>query len=157
MVSRILSKTLYLSHDSISNTTVILLTAAHNCDHTIPYAQSHRSTNGQTALACAFERVTIPTLAPTKNKRTATSRSLRHGLYPSPKCTTPNCCLLVERVKRQDARFSGGANASRVDANHCILLSAETTNTGLVDCDRDRLYGVTDIDCTGLCSTTGGE
>ena len=60
------------------------------------------------------------------------------GLYPPPG-TSPNCCLLVERVERQDARFGVGANAGRVDANHCIFLSAETANAGLVDRERNRL------------------
>src|SRR5579864_1100196 len=98
-----------------------------------------------------------PALTPTKNKRAANSRSLLHRLYLSPKCTPPTLRLLVERVERQDARFRNRANAGGVDANYCIFLRAETTNTGLVDRDRDRLHGVTDIDCAGLCSTTGGE
>ena len=101
MVSRILSKTLYLSHDSMSTITVILLTAAHNCDHTIPYAQSHRSTNGQTALACAFERVTIPTLAPTII-RTKEQR-------PRVRCAM--ACTLPRNVLHQtDAYWLSGLN-----------------------------------------------
>ena len=47
--------------------------------------------------------------------------------------------LLVERVESQDARFGVGASAGWVDANHCIFLSAESADAGLVDRKRNGL------------------
>src|SRR5215475_10336636 len=78
------------------------------------------------------------------------------GLYPPPG-TSPNCCLLVERVEGQDARFGVGADASRVDANHCIFLSAEGANTGLVDRDRNRDNCVTNVNATSNRASTSRE
>jgi hypothetical protein len=54
--------------------------------------------------------------------------------------------LLVEGIECQDARFSVGANASRVNPNYCIFLSAEPAEASLVDRDRHRLHGVADVD-----------
>src|SRR5580658_406926 len=53
--------------------------------------------------------------------------------------------LLVERVEGHNARFGNRADAGRVDANHCIFLSAETANTSLVDGVRNALHGVASI------------
>jgi len=49
--------------------------------------------------------LTSRTMIEQKNKGAANLRSLLRGLYPPPG-TSPSRCLLVERVERQDARFS---------------------------------------------------
>ena len=50
-----------------------------------------------------------------------------------------------------------GANASRVDANHRIFLSAEATDPGLVDRKRNRLDGITHVHAAGHCAGACGE
>src|SRR6476660_9744567 len=62
--------------------------------------------------------------------------------------TTVSTLLLVKRVEGADTRFGVRANTRRVDANHCIFLSAEATNASLVDRDRHRVHGVADVDAT---------
>src|SRR5580765_3685869 len=89
----------------------------------------------------------------TKEQRTCVRCS---WLVPSPRYFA-KLQLLVERVESQDARFGVGALSSRVHANHCLFLSAEAANTGLVDGDRRRLDGVANVDATSHRACTGRE
>src|SRR5215831_3392014 len=76
-------------------------------------------------------------------------------------CTLPQVlrqnALLVERVEAEDGRFGVGASACRIDTNHCIFLSAETANTGLVDGQRTCLNAVANQDGAGKGSRSGVE
>ena len=65
--------------------------------------------------------------------------------------------LLVERVEDQDACFGVGASAGWVDANHCIFLSAEGADAGLVDRKRRGLDRVANEDATHRRASTGRE
>src|SRR5580765_4468441 len=65
--------------------------------------------------------------------------------------------LLIERVEGQNARFGVGASASWVDANHCIFLSAEGADAGLVDRKRSGEDCVASEDATHRRASTGGE
>src|ERR1039458_2512346 len=65
--------------------------------------------------------------------------------------------LLVQRIEGLDAGFGGGANARRVDANHCVLLRAESANAGLVDRKRNRFGRIAYVDAARDCARASGE
>jgi len=65
--------------------------------------------------------------------------------------------LLVQRVKRKDARFGVRALSRRVDTNDSVFLSAEAANTGLVDRNWRRLNGVANVDAVDRGSRSGRE
>src|SRR5215467_2973320 len=76
-------------------------------------------------------------------------------------CTSPRYfakdVLLVKRVEAEDGRFAVGANAGRIDTNHCIFLSAETANTSLVDGQRTCLNAIANEDGAGNSARSGLE
>src|SRR5207245_598972 len=65
--------------------------------------------------------------------------------------------LLVQRIESNNARFGIGASAGRINANHCILLSAEATNAGLVDLERNTEDRISHIDGADLRASAAGE
>src|SRR5215467_10524087 len=90
-----------------------------------------------------------------KSKRSSELSFAAPGLYPPPgTCQTE---LLVERVEGQDARFGVRALSGCVDTNNRVFLSAEATNTGLVDRDRRSLNHVANVDAVHCGSGTSHE
>src|SRR5450432_3353675 len=90
-----------------------------------------------------------------KKQRAASRSSLPWIALPSP--GRARTSLLVERVESQSARFGVGANARWVDANHCIFLSAEAANAGLVDRKRHRHSDVAYVDAGDCSARTSRE
>ena len=90
-----------------------------------------------------------------KNKGQRAEARCPLRLYPSR--VSPDETLLVERVEGQDARFGVGASARRVDTNHCIFLSAEAANAGLVDRKRNGNDRIAYVDATHNRARASGE
>src|SRR5665811_2453441 len=105
---------------------------------------------------CNHPRGTTSISASKKTKGSERVLAALLGSYPPPG-TRQTETLLVERVEGQDARFGVGAHAGRVDANHCIFLSAESANARLVNRERNRLRRITYVDATHNRAGTRGE
>src|ERR1035438_1508725 len=96
-------------------------------------------------------------------KTAKSGRERRTFVRCSHSCTLPRVLrqikrsLLIERIEYEDARFSRGANARWVDANHCIFLSAEAADTGLVDRVRNRLHRVSHVHAADHSASARGE
>ena len=108
---------------------------------------SSREKNVMALFSCILDRLFVekPAACSIKKKQRAASvNSLPRWLIPSPRYSPKsNVSYWLSGLKVRTPASVLGANAGWVDANHCIFLSAEAADAGLVDRKRNCLDRVT--------------